>query len=380
MNGMNRRVSLVFLWGVLTAAPFARSQGPSPEAQPEDPAFLVEALSHPESRIRQNAATQLVKLGEQAVPALLPVMRKGNEFQTASAAIVLSSLKGNANPIPAPLQKSLYDMLSDPGTDVWRWNITATLLVRIAEDSLKNHVELWTWGVNHPSPLIGNASLLALQKTGADGKPAQAALLELLHRQRLPLTSVVLKPRIITDGLIGFEQVVPDDDPLLILETLMAIQADPQVMVEPLIVLMHHPSEYVRVDAAFHLAKLDAAKLKADPKPEAARVLADLALLPWGQVRELAVRRLGEIGEPPADVIAVLARLLEDKNGDVRREAAIALGNIGPTARSAVPALKKAIRFSELDTEATRNAMIEALKKIEPPEEKKRETSADQMI
>ena len=272
-------------------------------------------------------------------------MQSGSEFETASAAIVLGNLKSAAGPVPASLRKALYDTLSDPKTDVRRWNITASLLIQIAEDSLKDHVELWAWGANHPSPLIGHASLMALQKIGPDGRAAQSALLALLYRPRLPLTSVVLRPRIITDGLTGFEQAVPDYDPLLILETLVAIDADPKLLVEPLTVLTGHPSEYVRADAAELLTKLDPAELKADPRLLAARVLADLAELPGGQVRELAVVRLGDIGASAAGEVSVLARLLEDKNANVRMQAAIALGKMVAAAQSAVPRWKRPSAF-----------------------------------
>ncbi len=368
MIGKSRRVSLVFLLGILAAGPAAWSQAPMPEAALQDPELLVEALRHPDSRIRQNAASQLIKLGEKAVPALLPMMKTGSEFETASAAIVLSNLKNAADPVPASLRKALYDILSDPKTDVRRWNITANLVIQIAEDSLKDHIALWTWGANHPSPLIGNASLSALQKIGSDGRAAESAVLALLNRPRLPLTSVVLKPRVITDGLIGFEQAVPDYDPLVILETLIAIGADAKLLVEPLTVLTNHPSEYVRADAAELLAKLDPAQLKTDPRPLAARVLAGLAVLPWGQVRELAVVRLGDIGASAAGEVPALAKLLEDKNGNVRMQAAIALGKMGAAAQSAVPALEKALRFSPLESEENREAMQKALDQIQHPE------------
>ncbi len=409
MNGVFRRVWLLVLCGILSAPPAACPQPPLTETPTEDPELLVKALSHPESRIRQNAANQLVLLGDKGIPRLLdvlktPVETTEDEARTASAAIVLIRLKAAGTGFSNSPEPSLYQILSDPATRPARWNIVANLLAQIADDSLKDHADLWTWGVNHPSPLIGHASVLALKKIGDDAeavrdalseierktappalpdgerKAAEAALLKLLHRPRLPLTSIVLRPRIITDGRAGWEQAVPAYDPLLILETLIAIQADPQVMVEPLTVLSRHPSEYVRVDAAFYLATLEAEALPTDAKPFAVRVLAQLAKLPWGQVRELAVRRLGQIGQPPKDVIEALAGLLEDKDGEVRKQAAISLGNIGSAAKFVMPALDKAIEYSRLDTEDTFKAMREAKQKIENPEKSPQDENGGPMI
>lgn len=52
------------------------------------------------------------------------------------------------------------------------------------------------------------------------------------------------------------------------------------------------------------------------------------------------------------DMVRNIADLLDDKNDRVRFYAAAALGNIGPAARSAVPALERALRESDAKLDA----------------------------
>jgi HEAT repeat protein len=89
--------------------------------------------------------------------------------------------------------------------------------------------------------------------------------------------------------------------------------------------------------------------------------------------RVRAVRALGERGAAEADtVVPVLAAALQDENSFVRRDAASALGQIGPPASSAVPALRSATRDKN---QHVRLAAADALRKVAPnlaPESKQR--------
>jgi HEAT repeat protein len=57
-------------------------------------------------------------------------------------------------------------------------------------------------------------------------------------------------------------------------------------------------------------------------------------------VRLNIVVTLRNIGANAATTVEALAGLLKDPNADVRAQSAIALGAIGPEARSIIPALK----------------------------------------
>jgi len=88
------------------------------------------------------------------------------------------------------------------------------------------------------------------------------------------------------------------------------------------------------------------------------------------EVRKDAAFALGRIGPRAKDAVPSLIRSLKDENKHVRREAVWALGAIGPSAKAAVPALTKAIDDTmgtyigrELDIN---EVAIESLGKIGP--------------
>lgn len=365
MMGIRIRISLAMVLSFFAILPVAHAQQAPPPDPANDVAFYLEAMWHKESSIRQNAASRLSAMTEKPFDALVSVLAKGTKLQAASAAIVLTNLKTPDAAIPEKTEAALYEILKDPATEDWRWNITATLVTRIAEPNLKDHVDLWIMGVNHPSTLLPLPSLRALVKTGEAGKPAEDALARLLTRRHQPLTSIMLEPEIITDGNIGLEKYHPAYEPLFVLETMAVIKADPSLMVGPLMHLTNHVSEYVRLDAAVLLGQLDPAKLPTNPHPHAARVLADLAVVPWGKVRESAVRALGNMGEKAAGELEALIALLKDGDGVLRIQAANALGKMGAAAEPALPALREALRFAELDTQAAVAAINAAIREIE---------------
>lgn len=368
----NRFFLPLFVGGLTLLLPSARSQTPPSSDGPDQVKFLIEALSHPEARIRQNAVRLLSERQEKPYDALLTLLAEKPKFQAASAAVVLNEIASKETPLPDQTRERLYGILSAPETETWRWNITATLLAEeagIAGDSLKDHVDLWIWGVRHPDPMVQLPSLRALQKIGEAGKPAEEAVADLLNRPRRPLTGLVINQQVVNDGLIGLEQPIPEYDPLTICETLAAIEADPNRYVPPLMSLLHHNSEYVRLDAAAILGQVDAEKLDHYPRPQAAAVLSELAAPTTGKVRVSAVRELGNMGRAAAGELDVLVKLLKDKSGDVRLEAAASLGKMGSAAERALPDLKQALRFAKLDTQDAVETMTQAIEAIEETRE-----------
>ena len=62
------------------------------------------------------------------------------------------------------------------------------------------------------------------------------------------------------------------------------------------------------------------------------------------RVRNAAAFVLGQIGPAAKDAVPALSEALKDKEGYVRRAAVSALGRIGPAAKDAVPALMVALK------------------------------------
>src|SRR6516165_6629125 len=84
---------------------------------------------------------------------------------------------------------------------------------------------------------------------------------------------------------------------------------------------------------------------------------------PQERERLIAVRLLPERRGDAAKIIPALIEALKDKEGDIRRSAALGLGSFGEQARDAIPALQAAQR----DRDArVREAARVALTRIDP--------------
>ena len=80
-------------------------------------------------------------------------------------------------------------------------------------------------------------------------------------------------------------------------------------------------------------------------------------------MRSQALHALGNLGKDnPDPVVPTLVEALKDTVVEVRIAAVVALGNIGPPAKAAIPALQNAVRDGQ---QAVRLAATEALKRIQ---------------
>jgi len=119
---------------------------------------------------------------------------------------------------------------------------------------------------------------------------------------------------------------------------------------------LEDPLEPVREDAAIALGKLGPSAKAAAPALEKALAKGPLA------ARVPGARALWLITGRPDPAVGVLVGELGDFNGGA---AARALGEIGPPAQSAVPALRKLIASDHVQ-EDVRQAAADALKRIDP--------------
>ncbi len=93
-----------------------------------------------------------------------------------------------------------------------------------------------------------------------------------------------------------------------------------------------------------------------------AQLLEDLKA-PGERERTIAVRTLPQRTGDAAQVVPALIEALKDRDGDIRRSAALGLGSFGEQARDAIPALQAARR----DRDArVREAAGIALSRIDP--------------
>ncbi len=73
------------------------------------------------------------------------------------------------------------------------------------------------------------------------------------------------------------------------------------------------------------------------------------------------------------DALPRLTKTLQDRDASSRRWAAWALGEIGPPARSAVPALKHALKDADARVQTAARATLETLGELESNRLKKRQ-------
>jgi HEAT repeat protein len=103
-------------------------------------------------------------------------------------------------------------------------------------------------------------------------------------------------------------------------------------------------------------------KIDAETKAKVAELIEELTDEDE-ETRKDAAAALGEIGPPAKGAVSALVTALKkDVDEEVRRNAATALGDIGPAAKDAVPALTEALKDEDEDV---RSSAEESLKKIQ---------------
>jgi len=118
--------------------------------------------------------------------------------------------------------------------------------------------------------------------------------------------------------------------------------------------MLHDPRTAVQIQGAFGLSLLGKEALEAGP---------DLVecLTKEQLVRQTAALALGNIGPEARAAIPALTNALNDPAWSVRRQAAIALGQIGPDAAPALPSLERLAK--DKDKQVAR-AAIDAISRI----------------
>ena len=266
---------------------------------------LLEALTHTDPSIRASAAHALGEIGPRsraAVTALIGALKDEETNVRCQAELALALIDPGAGAaVPA-----LIEALRDKDKHV-RW-VAGKALARIGPgakaavpaliEALKDEGENVRWMAGY-----------ALEEMGSDARAAVPALIEALKDE---------------DEGVRAEAA----------EALAEIDPNVRVAVPVLLKMLEDELRHRRSRAAAALGKIG-------PDVEAAvsafiDASKDKRTHVWGNYA------LFKIASRP-DTIPALIEAMGDENGDVREEAADALGRIGPDARAAVPALTKAL-------------------------------------
>jgi len=315
---------------VRTAAADAISQaGPLDESAT---ATLVEGLASPDNVVRAQTAEALGAVDapvEEAAEALAGVLRDSNDVVRAKAAQALGKIGEAAADVAVPsLMKALRDR------DSWVSALAAEALGEMGEAADAAAPALIK-ALAHVNAQVRANAALALGKLGADAETARAAL----ERAASDDDGGVRAQAVRALALLGRNKPHSLE---LILDALR--DPDPQVReagVEALSTARRPPGEV----EGLIVPLLDDANDQV--KVQATRVLAD------------------QVGPVPAVVSGLCRLLAEDDSTWVQLHAALALGRLGPGARSAGPALLRATRAGEA---GVREEAMKAIVRVRPPE------------
>ncbi|MEX2666881.1 HEAT repeat domain-containing protein [Candidatus Uabimicrobium amorphum] len=359
---------------------------------------LISLLQNQDENVRRNVVDALGQIGEkaeQAVPALIALLENENDFiesvvralgrigeKAFSSLILLSQkpiLQAQDFYITVNAQQELKIigekavpvfilLLQDPDSYV---RSSAAKALRIIGEKAEQAVPALISLLQDQDSQVRNSAVQALGAIGKKAEKAVPALIPLLQDENVRMNVVEAL------GAIGekAEQAVPALIPLLqdenvkisVLETLGLVG---EKAVPVLIPLLQDENVHMRILAARALGAIGEKAEQAVPalipllqdKNRSARATAIRTL---GNIGEKAyvvssflipllkkdkhekietIRALGKIGEKSHTVVPSLVNLLQDKNSDVRREASVALNEIGEKALlSLIPLLRENI-------------------------------------
>lgn len=339
---VRRPVVLVLIYFVASLLPALGQEVTTPP-----PDLLLRGLEHPDASIRKGAIAGLKTAEPGVQDALLERLATGDLEQAVGAAAVLTQMEG----LPGEIRAALVELLSNPQTEDWRWSIAADLIGRL-EPQRTGLFDLFVKRLSSNSPLVQYAAVQAIEAMApgmGDGgserlKAAQAGLLDLLGRRRLPLTAILLDPDRLRGGPVSFRAETPWLDDLAILSALQAAGLSKPPMIELLRQQAQlHRSEHVQLAAAELLIAQGA-----EGKRLAAAVLARLIGSPFNRSRKAAVKLSAELGPDGHLAAPPLADALSSSDSKIRENASIALGNMGPQARSSLSKLKIAFVLEQM--------------------------------
>ena len=384
---------------------------------------LVDALAHRDPNIRQAAASAIQGLDNEplmaAVGALVGVIERGDEpyaIVAGSTLIEIDLSAATRKPVQTALVQSLYDRMKSGSLSPRRWAIAAQLIRTFAPETAVNHVEIWAEGLRSPDEFRTYEAVTIIEfvtsRSAAESRQAameridarpksertkaeanvrsalqaanarrqkfldaramfEPALMNLLHQPRIRFTEVELDASVIPVGLTGYIRRNSEENRLLVLRTLIDLEADPALLTTSLLRAMDTANQYAAVEAATLIGILPGESAAVQSLQQAAVAkLVQLAGLPGGRVRGVAAGEIGGLENAAITVLPQLIAMLRDSDADVRTGAARSLGNLGPKAKIAIPALREAIKVEGLVSKLNVGIMQDALKSIDPAEKK----------
>jgi HEAT repeat protein len=314
----------------LAGGPLAAQQKKEPRYQGQPLGHWIRLLQSGSEKDRQAAAEAIVTFGPQAkeaVPVLIRLLQSGSEKDREAAAWAITTFGPEAKKEAVPV---LIDILEDLCPKYRAFGATELGNLGPTADSA---VPALTRLLKDDNSEVRYDATEALRAIGAAAKSAVPALIPLLQDQGW------YKTRVIAAGALA------EIDP-----------KNPNI-VPALGLALGDDMREVRASAAAALGRLG-------PGAKAALPALKKALNSQEEGQEDLIKVLVQIG--PA-ALPTLIELLEAEKPEIRCQAAAILGNMGPAARVAVPALRKALQDQEPAVRSATAAAVQALKEKDAP-------------
>ena len=332
-----------------------------PAARTAVPA-VVASMRDPESSVRYAAAYAFGRIGSSHLAgenALHAMLRDEDPMLQVVGAYALARVHGDDQPLLERLVYSLVDKLKHPEPQV-RMAAVRALLEIDAPGELTSEALVSALADEDPQVLANVADAAAAQ-----GQKIVPRLIRGLQNPKLKRMAVMVLARMGTTAkaaVPALVQAMADDDPAFRAEVQFALGAlgpEAAEAVPALVASLDHDDKNVCLSACYALGKIGPQAAAAVPRLRA-NLDGDDSILPL--VSALALMRIGpEDAQLRRQTVPLLAEGLQHDDELVRVESARALGELGSSARSAIPALEKATQDPR---ESVRLAAEEALQRI----------------
>jgi HEAT repeat protein len=296
----------------------------------------------------------------EARPALEKACSSKNPRLRVAAAVALIDMHGDKERLPEIAIRTLVDLLGSKQPEIRREAIRGLSHAKKINPNDLRAIAL---------ALVDEDELVALH--AADtlvemGEAAAPLLADAIANDRTAMWGMVALGRLGSKGKGGQSALIKrlaDKDPILRQEaalTLSQIGPDSSIAVEALLPLLDDPVRSVQLAAAFSVSSLGPEGKRATGRLEQ-MLSSDDHLSRLVGARGLAT--LGEVRPGIAEkIVEILTSGLSDSRPMVRRESAIALGELGPLAASARPTL---VKLGEDKDESIAQAAKMAVDRIE---------------
>jgi HEAT repeat protein len=375
MEGIMRNAILCCLMLCLTPGDGSRSlasEDDEPAYEGRSLSFWIASLSSEDAKVRAQGAYSLGVMGPEArrgIPALLCALRDDDELVRSSAACCLSSLKAE----PALVLPILIGMLQTEDDPYWQYKIAFAIggYGPIARDAIPSLVHL----LHSPKPSEQASAAIALAEIGPEAEIAAPELIKCLAGpDRYRYAARALR-RIGSGAVPVLRQALSDENHLIRVRAAALLWeiAKDKVAVNALCVGLRAKDTQIQLEAVLAIREIGPDAEQAipalvdtfgSPTSEETRSHAEKALARFGRrslpallsalghqdwrIRMHAASTLGLMPDNVECSLPSLVGLLEDPSPLVRRKAARSIGSFESRAALAVPNLRRALRDDEV--------------------------------